>query len=333
MLTAIYGIIIFFMLIFPHELGHFISAKLCGIRVNEFALGMGPTLWKKKKGETKYSLRLFPVGGFCAMEGEDESSDDERAFDNKPVWQRLIVLVAGSFMNLLIAVIIMICLTFYTGVATTTVDNVIEGSPAYEAGLQHGDEILKVNGKDFNKWEDLRTFLAESEDDIVEIEFLRNGEKMTAESGIMKSEDGRKVIGITSLSSHGFFKCIGGGLYNSFYMIKTLGDAFRRIFTGQVGMNELGGPVAIVKVAGDAGKAGIASFLYLASFISLNLALFNMFPLPALDGGRVVFLIIRKITGKAITKEIEGKVHFVGLLLLFALMIYVTWNDIMRLFH
>ena len=333
MITLICGILIFCLMIFPHELGHFLTAKACGVKVNEFSMGMGPAIYKKQKGETLYALRAVPIGGYCAMEGEDEDSEDPRAFDNKTNWQKAIILAAGSVMNFLVALIIIIGLTFYTGVATTTLEVVTDDSPAMEAGLQKGDVITAVNGEETGSWTEVTGIIGSAEEgDTLTLTVDRNGKQETLTSKVEKSEDGRSVIGVECHVSHNFFACLEGGFKSTGRMIATLGQALRQIFTGQVGMDQLGGPVAIVKVAGDAGKNGIATFLYLAAFISINLGVFNLLPFPALDGGRLVFLVIRKVTGKRVTKSAEAKVHFIGIVLLLALMVYVTWNDISRLF-
>lgn len=332
-MTVIFGILILLLLIFPHETGHFIAAKACGVEVNEFALGMGPAIFKKQHGETLYSLRAIPVGGYCAMEGEDEESDDENAFENKAAWKKAIVLSAGSAMNLFLALLIMIILTFYTGVATTSISEVDVNSPAAAAGLKAGDQITAVNGKNTDTWNEITSIVSSAgAGDKIKFDVLRDGKKVSVTSGVKKSS-GHAVIGMRCAVDKSFFSCLTEGFGRTGKMIATLGDAFRMIFTGQVSTKELGGPVAIIKVAGDAGKAGAASFFYLAAFISLNLAIFNLLPFPALDGGRLVFLIIKKITGKRVNAEIEAKVHFAGIVLLFAFMIYVTWNDITRLIN
>ena len=333
MITVICGILIFCLMIFPHELGHFLTAKACGVKVNEFAMGMGPAIYKKQKGETLYAIRAIPIGGYCAMEGEDEDSEDPRAFDNKTNWQKAIILAAGSVMNFLVALVIIIGLTFYTGVATTSLEAVTDGGPAMEAGLEKGDVITAVNGEETPDWADVTGIISSTKPgETVTLTVDRDGSEKTFTSKVEKADDGRSVIGIECHITHGFFACIAGGFKSTGRMIVTLGDALRQIFTGKVGMDQLGGPVAIVKVAGDAGKNGIATFLYLAAFISINLGVFNLLPFPALDGGRLVFLVIRKITGKRVTKSAEAKVHFIGIVLLLALMVYVTWNDISRLF-
>ncbi|MCI5721906.1 MAG: site-2 protease family protein [Firmicutes bacterium] len=237
-MTAVYAIILFVLLIFPHELGHFLAAKAVGVKVNEFAFGMGPAVFQRQKGETMYSIRLIPIGGFCAMEGEDEESDDDRAFGNKPAWAKVAILIAGSAMNLLIAI----------AVATITYHSLVIG---WKATWYLGDLMLNSLGM---------------------------------------------------------------------------------LITGEVPMSDLSGPVGIIDLAGDTTTYGWTYFGNLVVLMSLNLAVINMLPLPALDGGRVLFVIIRKILGRRMTDEMEGKIHAIGIMLLFALIIFVTWNDIVRLF-
>lgn len=329
-LTILYAILMFCVLIFIHELGHFIAAKSFGIKVNQFALGMGPVLLKHQRGETEYSLRLFPIGGFCSMEGEDEDSQDERAFNNKKAWQKAIVVTAGSLMNLLLAVILMILVMFYIGSATTTVDEVVSGSPAMEAGLLPGDRILDIEGQEMQTWTDVSEILTEWDEDQIRITVLRAGDEITIVSGFTENQEGRKIIGIIPAMERNPGTAVVDGLSSTVEMGAMMFKILRQILTGELSPRELAGPVGIVYMTGISVKMGLVNFLYFMSLLSLNLAIFNMLPLPALDGGRLIFIVIRKITGKVITDDIEGKIHFIGILLLFALMIYVTWNDIGR---
>lgn len=330
-MTIIYAVIIFCMLIFVHELGHFLVAKACGVKVNEFAIGMGPAIVKRQRGETLYSVRALPVGGYCAMEGEDEDSDDERAFNNKPAWKRALILAAGSFMNLLTAVILMIIIALWSGQATTTVGSVLDGSPAYEAGIRSGDVIESVNGQKTDQWDDILRTVGESEGSSAEITLIRDGRSFTVTSDLEFDEAaGRNKIGITSRTEHRIIPAIGDGIENTWNMTVMMYDIIKQLFTGDVPVSELSGPVGIVYAVNDTAKAGVIYVVYLSALLSLNLAVMNMLPLPALDGGRLLFLLIRKITGKRVTDEMEGKVHFIGIMLLFALMIYVTWNDIVK---
>ncbi|MBC8567162.1 RIP metalloprotease RseP [Mogibacterium sp. NSJ-24] len=330
-MTIIYAILIFCVLIFVHEFGHFIAAKACGVKVNEFSIGMGPAFFKKQKGETLYSLRIFPIGGFCAMEGEDEDSNDERAFNRKPAWQRAVVLAAGAFMNLLTAVILMIIIAFWSGQATTVVDEVLDDSPAYEAGLQSGDEIVAVNDSRINDWNDILAAIGGSKADSVELTVERNGRNISVTSAIEYDEEaGRSKVGIKPVVRHNIIESIGTGIKNTGNMTVMMYDIIKELITGGVSAKELSGPVGIVYAVNDTAKAGIIYVVYLSALLSLNLAIMNMLPFPALDGGRLLFLLIRKITGKRVTDEMEGKIHFIGIVLLMALMVYVTWNDIVK---
>ena len=330
-MTIIYAIIIFCLLIFVHELGHFIVAKACGVKVNEFAIGMGPAIFKKQKGETLYAVRLFPIGGFCAMEGEDEDSEDDRAFNNKPAWQRALVLTAGSFMNLLTAVVLMIVIAFVVGQATTTVNEVLDDSPAYRAGMMSGDRIVEVDGTAVDEWNDVITYIGESSRDTADIVVERDGAQQTLTAALeYDKESGRTKIGITPEMKHSVAGSVGSGMKNTWNMTVMMYKVIKQLFTGDVSVSELSGPVGIVYAVNQSAKAGVIYVVYLASLLSLNLAIMNMLPFPALDGGRLLFLLIRKITGKRITDAIEGKIHFIGIILLMVLMVYVTWNDIVK---
>ena len=330
-MTIIYAIIIFCLLIFVHELGHFIVAKACGVKVNEFAIGMGPAIFKKQKGETLYAVRLFPIGGFCAMEGEDEDSEDDRAFNNKPAWQRALVLTAGSFMNLLTAVVLMIIIAFVVGQATTTVNEVLDDSPAYRAGMMSGDRIVEVDGTAVDEWNDVITYIGESSRDTADIVVERDGAQQTLTADLeYDKESGRNKIGITPEMKHSIAGSVGSGMKNTWNMTVMMYKVIKQLFTGDVSVSELSGPVGIVYAVNQSAKAGVIYVVYLASLLSLNLAIMNMLPFPALDGGRLLFLLIRKITGKRITDAIEGKIHFIGIILLMVLMVYVTWNDIVK---
>ncbi|NCE97683.1 RIP metalloprotease RseP [Emergencia sp. 1XD21-10] len=330
-MTVIYAVILFVMLIFPHELGHFTVAKAVGVKVNEFAFGMGPAIFQRQKGETLYSIRLIPIGGYCAMEGENEESESSRAFNNKPVWAKISVLLAGSAMNVLIAILAMTLVMGYIGTATTTIDEVQTGTPAYEAGLLSEDKVLSVNGTPIEKWNDIAAAIGSGEDRL-SITVERNGEEKTFEMTPEKTEDGRYIIGVTSKVSHNALAAVSNGAKGTWSMTKGMFSALAQLVSGEVSTDELSGPVGIVSLVSETKNYGMIYFGYLVALISLNLALMNMLPLPALDGGRIIFVIIRKITGKMISDNLEGKIHGAGMILLFGFMIFVTWNDITRLF-
>jgi regulator of sigma E protease len=312
------------------------AAKSVGIRVNEFALGMGPKICSFRKGETKYSLRAIPIGGYCAMEGEDESSEDPKAFHNKPLLAKAFVLVAGSFMNLLAAVLILAVVVFSYGMPTTEIAAVGEGSPAEIAGMQAGDKILSIDGQPIRKWEEIAAAIQEAGRDGAQdarITVVRDGAELELESGFYAGDDEVLRIGVTpavkkSLSNAGSSLTLGATA--TWNMGAAMLGAIGQIITGGASVKDLTGPVGIVKIVGDVSKNGAVQLAQLTALISLNLGLVNLLPFPALDGGRFIFLFVRKLTGRALTDEMEGKVHFVGLLLLFALMIFVTFQDITR---
>lgn len=330
-MTIIYAILIFCFLIFVHELGHFIVAKSCGVKVNEFAIGMGPAIHKWEKGETTYAVRCLPIGGYCAMEGEDEDSEDPRAFNNQPAWQRACVLAAGSFMNLLTCIVLLIVIAFCVGQASLTINEVGAGSPAEKAGIQTGDEIIAVDGTPIGEWDDLIQALGYSKNDTAEVTLLRDGEEVTLTTDLKYDKDTkRKMIGITPVMKRGVGSSIAAGFVNTGKMAVMMYDTLRQLFTGDVSMSDLSGPVGIVYATNQAAKSGVLYVIYLAALLSLNLAIINMLPFPALDGGRLLFLVIRLFTGKRVSDETEGKIHFIGICLLFALMIYVTFNDVIK---
>lgn len=331
-MTIIYAIVIFLLLIFIHEFGHFIAAKLCDVKVNEFSLGMGPAIFKKQGKETLYALRIIPIGGYCAMEGEDEDSDDDRALNKKNGWQKFFVFVAGASMNAVLAVIIMIIIAFASGTATTTVGEIAEGLPAEEAGIRAGDTIVAIDGVTVTDWNRIITIITETDKDELILSIDRNGTRQDIPVAVYyDKQEKRNKLGITTQVEHNPAKAVVNGTKATWEMGVTMVKIIGQLFTGDVSVKELSGPVGIVTVVNETSKMGFIYVAYLTALISLNLAIMNLLPFPALDGGRVLFLVIRKITGKRVTDEMEGKFHFIGLMLLFALMIYVTFNDIGRI--
>ena len=343
MKTAILAIILFCIMIFPHELGHYIAAKKCGVKVNEFAFGMGPVIWKKQKGETLHSIRLFPIGGFCAMEGEDEDSTDERAFGQKKPWQKIIILAAGSLMNLACAIVIMCLIAGIYGFTTTTLGEVESGSPAALAGLEPNDKIVSVTTDKVYKieaWNDISTAINTVKDgQSVSVEYEREGKthaadiKPTIVDGVDAQGNtvSRYVLGITCKISHNPAKAAVAGVQSTWNLTKMMFSAIGQIFTGKVGADELTGPVGMVQMVSRTSEYGWSYYGFLTILICLNLAVINMLPLPALDGGRIIFVLFTMITGRKVSERVEGTVHIIGLVLLMGLMIYVTKNDIFRL--
>ncbi|NLY70612.1 MAG: RIP metalloprotease RseP [Clostridiales bacterium] len=329
-LTLIYAIIIFCLLIFVHEFGHFIAAKAVGVRVNEFSLGMGPGLIHFGKGETKYSLRAFPIGGYVNLEGEEEESNDPRSFNRKAPWQKAIVVVAGSVMNLVTTIVIIAIIVLVLGFTTNTIGEVAEGYPSEAAGLMPGDEIIKINDTEIGSWNDVMSTLAESTGETVNIVVIRDGETISLTSGVTTDETGRRIIGITSKIEHSVLKSLKTGVASTWALTKEMINYLGQLFRGEGSMEDLVGPVGIVSIINDQAKLGIIYIANLAALISLNLAIVNMLPFPALDGGKLLFLIIRLFTGKVISDEIEAKIHFAGILILFGLMIYLVIQDVDR---
>lgn len=344
-LSIIVAIVIFGIIIAIHEFGHFAVAKLSGVKVNEFSLGMGPCIFKKKKGETQYSLRLLPIGGYCAMEGEDSASDNERAFCNKSVPKRIAIVVAGAAMNLILGFILLVITTVINAPITTTQVSWFEDNAVSEStGLKIGDEIIKCNGMSIFTDMDLSYQFQTDEDAKFDLVVKRDGEKMELDEVEFAKNDGVLHIDFKvspqsanplTVASYAARKTLSYGrlIYIS------LGD----LIGGTYHINDLSGPVGIVDAIGDViseetqessidWAALFNSILSMAAFITINVGLFNLLPLPALDGGRLVFLIIEAIRRKPVKPEHEGMVHFIGIALLMLLMVVVTFNDIKRLF-
>lgn len=340
-MTIVYAIIIFLLLIFVHETGHLVSAKMTGIRVNEFALGMGPKIFSFQRGETKYSFRAIPFGGYCAMEGEDEESEDPRAFGNKPARVRALVLFAGSVMNVLLAIVLLSMVIFTGGMPTRTLATVGEETPAYADGLRAGDEVISINGVGVDDWNEISPLLTAiantdpSPDPLLTLKVMRDGSERTIKTHFYEDDNGAKRVGITPVFARSpgfFFKSFGYGTKATLMMSKMMYEVLGDLVSGKAGVDQLTGPVGIVVTVGETARYGWVYLLQLTALISLNLGIINLIPFPALDGGRLIFLLIRKITGKKITDVIEGRVHLIGIIVLFAFMALITIQDIDRFF-
>jgi len=334
MITAIAAIFVFLMVILFHEFGHFIAAKSVGIKVNEFSIGMGPKIFQRQKGETKYSIRLLPIGGFVSMEGEDEKSEDPRSFNRAKPWARIITVAAGAIMNFVLAVIVLIIVSYNIGTPTTTVLETIENSPAERVGIQSGDIVKSINGVNVDDWNSIVDRISNSNPDkemIVRV--IRGGETIDFKlKPTISEEDNRVIIGIGIIPKYekSISAAIAGGLSEAGHMFQIMFEFIKGIFRGKVNARDLSGPVGVIYTIGEAAKYGVINLLYLMGFISVNLGVFNLFPLPALDGSRIVFILIEVIRGKPINPEKEGYVHFIGFILLMLLMAVVTYTDINR---
>lgn len=343
------GILVFGILIASHELGHFLTAKACGVRVEEFSVGMGPALWKKQKGETLYALRCIPIGGYCAMAGEDSASEDPRAFTNQKPWKRIIILCAGATMNFLfgLLVIFIIYLSAW-GFHVPVLTGFMEGCP-YEGpeALQAGDQFWSIDGHRIYDTMDVGTFLDRG-GDTHDIVMIRDGQKVTLQDFYMVrqpyGEDGTMYFGLnlgTEVEKADFGKKLQHTWDTTMQFSRTVWMSLGDLIHGRVAAKELSGPVGIVDYMAETGEQaqsfgeGLENIMILAALIAINLAIVNMLPIPALDGGRVflllVTMVIEAITKKKLDPKYEGYIHAAGMVLLLGLMAYVLFNDVFRL--
>ncbi len=360
-ISIIYTILIFSLIVVVHEWGHFIMARRNGVTVEEFAVGMGPKLvgWTSKKG-TLYSLRLFPLGGFCKMTGEEETVDDPGSFSNKSVWARISIVAAGPIMNFVLGMLLLIIINSLMGYTTTTVGKVVENSPAQAAGMEVGDQILEINGKNIHVFNKISFALMDyKEGETVEVVVRRqDGSKETLTMvPQFDEEEQRYLMGFTAASKAGglddMVKAEGWGnlpanlwgiLKHSFWTlcfdVEMTISGFAQLLTGKVGLDAMSGPIGIVSTVGDVYEQSAADgILYilvnmasLTVLLSANLGVLNLFPIPALDGSRIVFLIVEKIRRKPLNEKIEGMIYTIGFILLIGLMVVVAFNDILKLF-
>ena len=334
-ITILCVIIVFGLIIFIHELGHFLTAKMFGVKVHEFALGMGPKLFGKQKGDTLYSVRLIPMGGYVKMEGEDADSSDPAAFGNKKPWQRFIILFAGAFMNLLLGFVLLVTLNAASPrlpvIPKMEVVSVVEGMGAEAAGMQAGDKIIEIDGNRIHTQLDFNLALDQKETVSVTVE--RNGQSHTLPV-TLTNENGRYYLGISQATEEKHFgNLISYSFFETFSIIKMTYQSFFGMFNGTVGVEQMSGPVGIVTEISNAAQNGVFDVMWLALIICLNLGVVNLFPLPALDGGRIVFVLWEMITKKKLKPEHEGLIHFIGFVILILFMLYITKNDIVRLFQ
>ena len=322
------------VLVIPHEWGHMTVARWCGVKINEFSVGMGPLIFKKKKGDTQYSLRLLPLGGYCAMEGEEESVDSPTSYSSKSNAQKIAILLAGVTMNIIIAVIAVTISLCIAGVVVNTLDSVVPGSPADKAGLQAGDAIIAINGEKTGTWEQVVEKISSyKEAATLEITYRRGSETGTASvTPEYSDENGGYLIGIVAGTTNDFWTCAKMGPATTWELNKSLIQGFKMLFTGHVGRDDIAGPVGLVKIVGAASDYGLASYLMLLAIVSLNLAIFNLIPIPGLDGGKIFFILLKIISGGRINDDMEYKATVIGMAVLLTLFALITINDVMNLF-
>lgn len=334
-------------IVLVHEFGHFIFSKLFGVYVYEFSIGMGPKLfhYKKKDGETEYCIRAIPIGGFVSLAGEDADDnskiDDSRKLFSKPVWQRFIIMIAGAMNNFIFAFILLFVMALIYGSVSTKpiIANVSSEYPAYEAGIKEGDRIVSIDNHKVSSWNEVQLYIQTS--DGKELDFVLkdrdgNERKVSVTPDVVTSEDGSESyvvgIGLDNTKKTGFGASLSYACETTVSLYKLMITTLKQLFVGGVSVNDLSGPVGIYSVVDSQSKEGLQSIIYLTAYLSMNVGVINLIPFPAFDGGRVLFLLIEKIRRKPIKAKTEATVNSIGFALLMLLMIYVTFNDIIRLF-
>jgi len=360
MLYVLIAILTFGILIALHELGHFIVAKLCGVKVNEFSIGMGPQLLHTQKGETVYSIRALPVGGFCAMEGEGETSGDPRAFPNRPWWQRLLVLLAGVTVNFLTGLVILVFLfSGQESLRTTEITTVLPESRAYTQGLQPGDRLVKMDGHTIYQVNDVYLFLDRLTQPRVELTVERNGERhdLTVDlTPVQDEETGERqwMLGITlgSFEEATFGNCLRQGWNQAVCYVRLVWVSLGDLVRGKVGLKDMSGVIEITHMMAQVGEEGAAAaeaagtsaivgamngILDLAAFLAINLAVMNLLPIPALDGGQIFLMalngLLQKVRGRSLDPKYQNMASGICFIALMALMVLVMVNDIFKLLH
>lgn len=345
MITALASIFVFGLLVFGHEMGHFAVARLFGVRILEFSMGMGPKIAGWTRRGTLYALRLLPLGGFVRMAGMDEGdeqqiapSSDPGSFMNKSVLQRMAIIFAGPFMNFMLALALFVTVFAYIGVPAESdaneIGGVIKDKPAYQAGLQPGDKILAINGKGTPKWEDLTKVIRTSEGKELTLTIDRKGQKLDIKLTPQPDpQSNQYLIGIgasTVYEKKGIVEAASFGIQGTFRFTKFILVSLFHMITGKIPA-DVGGPVAIVNAIGEGASQGFAYLLQLTGMLSIQLGLLNLFPIPALDGSRLVFLAVEGLRGKPLDPAKENFIHLVGFALLILLMFVITYNDILKL--
>ena len=345
-LNLLLFILILGTIVFVHEAGHFIFAKIAGVYVYEFALGMGPKIFSKKGKETEYSIRAIPIGGFCQMAGEDVDDDElkkvpkDRTLQAKSAWKRFLIMFFGAGNNFILAILVLFFIALVWGGNTMNpvLSEVEKDYPASEAGMQKGDVITKINGHKVTTSDDISLYLAVADTSKKSVIVVsRDNKEITFKIKPKKiEEDGEEVYryGIVMKQERemGFVAALRYTGKKTVSIFKQMTITVAWLFSGHIKLNQLSGPVGIYSIVGEQSRAGLANILYLLAFLSINVGFLNLLPLPAFDGGHILFIIIEKIKGSPVDPELENKIHTVGLILLMLLMLVVTINDIIKLF-
>ena len=335
-MTIVLSLVILSLLILVHEWGHFLAAKKAGIQVYEFSIGMGPAIISRTLGETKYLIRLLPIGGYVKMAGmEPGDENNPRGFNKKSLFQRAAVVSAGSLMNFLLAIVLFVFVFTVIGIpsASNVVGEVMADSPAAEAGLRPGDKILVIDGRKVNNWNDLVGIIHKNPGKRLEMIVQRDNSKFTVNIvPYLDSERNVGLIGIKqSVEKQNLLNSIYLGISNALNIIFMIFWGFIRMIIGEIPA-EVAGPVGIVTIIGDVARFGLANILNFTAVLSLNLGLINLFPIPALDGSRLLFIFVEWLRGKPIDPQKENFIHFIGFAILILIMLIITYQDIIRIF-
>lgn len=339
MLTILATIFVFGIIVFIHEFGHFITAKASGMRVDEFAIGFGPAIAKKRKGETLYSIRAIPLGGYNKIAGMDpEEPLDDRSFLNKPVWKRFIVIAAGAVFNFLLAIVIFFMIYAVNGIQTPSMEpvvgNMMSNSPAMTAHMTVNDRIVSINGKPVNEWTDISKSLQGTANTLVPIVVNRDGvnQELTVIPEAVGNE-GRAVIGINPVMNSmplNVAEAVVQSLHTTGFVLVSMVDGIWSMITGHTNA-ELAGPIGVAQMAGQVAESGFANLFQFTALLSLNLGVINLLPIPALDGGHLIVLIIEGITRRRLPAKALQYIQMTGIVILLALFVYATTHDISRL--
>lgn len=338
-MVILLAVVVIGALVFFHELGHFLAAKAADMYVQEFALGMGPALISVQRGETKYSLRLLPIGGFLRVAGEEATAvgaaiPQARRYDKKSVWQRMLFVAGGSFMNFLLAVLIFAVIFMAVGVPSRApvLGTVNEGWPAQQAGMQPGDRILTIGDVSISTWAGIQQAIAGSGGQPLAVVFRRGEQERTAVVTPRRDEaTGRFLVGVAPQNQRfGPLSALWLGARETATLTAQIVSVIGRMLTGRMPA-EGAGPIGIMVMVGEVARTGIANLLSFVAIISIQLGLFNLLPIPALDGSKLIFLTLERLRGRPVDPEKENMIHLIGFVLLMALIVLVTFGDLRRL--